>query len=144
MRNNDIPVLGCLSINLRHWDRTAYPGRIGYLHLASSLDQQRNLFATRQCTSMSKYRASHRQTRRTLPMTQPRILFHSTESTFQRSDYLLQARHRDTRLCGCLHLTKDELACRHGSAWIAGRLIGNPQYQLCLYIERQILPRPLI
>jgi hypothetical protein len=39
-----------------------------------------------------------------------------------RSDHLLQARHRDTRLRGCLNLTKDELACRHRSACVS---LGN-------------------
>ena len=57
-------------------------------------------FASTTCTSMSKYRSSHRRDRRTLPMTQPRILCHSMQFTFQRSS---AARHRNTSLCGCLH-----------------------------------------
>jgi len=34
-----MPVLDGLSPVYPHWDRTAYPGRVGYLHLASPLDQ---------------------------------------------------------------------------------------------------------
>jgi hypothetical protein len=56
-----------------------------------------------------------------------------------RSDHLLQARHRDTSLCGCLHLTKDELGCRQPSAWITGHMIGNLQHQLCLDVDQQTL-----
>ena len=67
------------------------------------LINNRICFATTPCKSISKYRASHRRDRRTLPMTQPRILCHSMQFTFQRSHHLLQARHRNTSLCGCLH-----------------------------------------
>jgi hypothetical protein len=100
-----MPVLQNRSPVYRHWEiaRLIRAGLDTCISPRLLINTESLFFATRQCTSTRNYRASHRRSRRTLPMTQPRIFFHSTKSTFQGLTISCK-RGTETQACAAVYI----------------------------------------